>query len=444
MAAKTLLKGGTVLTLGARTPNFVEGDVLIEGDRISEVGTGLRARGAEEIDASQSIVMPGFVDTHRHGWKSLFRNLGLRGSDAGSPVPSELYGLHYRPEDAYAATFIGLLGAAEAGITTVVDWSDILVDDDYTEAVLQAHSEAGVRTVLVYAGAPWRDGGSDPEPSVRRLAAGESGTQGPLTVLAFGPGEPRREELDSVNAQWQLARELGLRIHTHAGVGHESRGVVSSLGERGLLGEDVTLVHCSHLDGADLDSIKARRVAVSLAPASEMAGGLGSPPLQELIDRDIRPGLGVDSEGLAPGDMFAQMRAANSIQHATHFDLKLAGKGGLPNLLSTREVIKYATFDGARVAGLGEVTGSIEPGKQADIIVLRTDRPNIHPINDPIGAVVWGMDTSNLAWVFVAGRAVMAEGSLTADVDNARRLAVDSQRRVGEAAGILVGAGDSP
>ena len=170
-----------------------------------------------------------------------------------------------------------------------------------------------------------------------------------------------------------------------------------------------------------------------------MGGGVGSLPNQKLIDRGIRPGLAIDDERVAPGDMFAQMRAAISLQHATLFDLKLAGKAGVPHLLSTRDVIRYATVDGARVAGLGAVAGSLEPGRHADIVVLRADRPNIFPINDPIGAVVWGMDTSNVDWVFVGGRALMRNGTLEADVKQARSLAATAQRRVALAAGLLIG-----
>jgi len=194
------------------------------------------------------------------------------------------------------------------------------------------------------------------------------------------------------------------------------------------------------LDEADLDAVRSSGAAVSLAPSSEMAGGIGSPPIQELIDRDIRPGLGVGDEQVAPGDMFAQMRATISLQHATVFDRKLAGKAGLPKLMSTRDVIRAATSEGARVAGVDAVSGSIEPGKQADLIVLRTDRPNIFPINDPIGAVVWGMDTSNVDWVFVGGRVVMREGRLQGDVQRARSLATAARQRVVGASGLVVGA----
>jgi 5-methylthioadenosine/S-adenosylhomocysteine deaminase len=143
---------------------------------------------------------------------------------------------------------------------------------------------------------------------------------------------------------------------------------------------------------------------------------------------------------VAPGDLFAQMRAAISTQHATLFALKLAGKAGLPRLMSTRDVIRCATVEGARVAGSRGVTGSIEPGMQADIIVLRTDRPNIFPINDPIGAVVWGMDTSNVDMVLVGGRVLMRDGVLLADVQRARELATAARRRVAPAAGLVTGA----
>ena len=203
----------------------------------------------------------------------------------------------------------------------------------------------------------------------------------------------------------------------------------------------MTLVHCTNLDDGSLDAIAASGARVALTPSSEMATGIGTPPIQRIIDRKIRPGLGIDDERVAPGDLFAQMRATISLQHATYFDLKLAGKAGLPNLLTTREVIRFGTVDGAKTIGLGSVAGTLEPGKKADLVLLRTDRPNIAPVNDPIGAVVWGMDTSNVDWVLVSGQAVMRGGSLTADVAKARSLAATAQARVAGAAGLLVGSG---
>lgn len=420
-----LLKGGCVLSLDSRVGNHVRADVLIEGGRVTEVGPNVRVRNVEQIDATDTIVMPGFVDTHRHAWESLFRGLG---DVADAPDAATRLGPHYSADDVYAATLISLLGAIEAGITTVVDWADVA--RDHFDAIAQAHADAGVRTVLAAASPAWSD---RPDWHTPPTAAGS-----PLLTVAAGPPASLRDN-DRVTDEWQRARAADLRIHAHAGRRRDDRGEV--VGVTSLLGPDVTLVHCSSLDDADFDAIAASGASVALAPAGEMVKGHEPPPMQKLADRDIRPGLAVDTERLAPGDMFAPMRAAISLQHATHFDLKLAGKGSLPNLLTTRQVIRYATIDGARAVGLGDVTGSITPGKRADLIVLRADRPNIAPVNDPIGAVVWGMDTSNLDWVFVDGQPRMREGILDVDIDRVKKLVSEARDRVAAAAGILLSSG---
>ena len=421
MSDRLVVRGGCVLTLGARSPNHPVADVLIEDGRITDIGSRLRARDAEMIDASHGVVMPGMVDTHRHAWRSLFRNSG----DAPAP---EVIGPHHEPDDLYTATLVSLLSAAETGITAVVDWADVHSDPAHVDAVAQAHADSGLRTVLVVAAPAWDPTG--PPPSA-------SPSVGPRSVIAHGAPDPVPGDVDATLASWDAARQAGRRIHTHLGHVSGHAGLAAELARRGGLGPDVTLVHCSNLDDADLDAIAQAGAAVAITPSTEMAGGLGSPPMQRLLDREMRPGLGIGHTQIGPGDMFAQIRAAISIQHGHYFDLKLAGKGGLPNLLSTREVIRYATSDGARVAGLDD-TGSLEVGKRADLIVLRTDRPNIHPVNDPIGAVVWGMDPSNIEWVIADGKVVVREGELVADVDSVRQKAIDAVRRVSTAAGLAV------
>jgi 5-methylthioadenosine/S-adenosylhomocysteine deaminase len=431
VTSKILLSGGCVLTLGAKTPNFTRADVLIDGETVAEIGPGIRARDAEQIDATDTIVMPGFVDTHRHAWRSLSRNIGAQPSNGGAAGDGD----ELQPDDVYAATLIGLFGAIEAGISTVVDWSPIRSDRALADAALRAHADAGLRTVFVHAPRIGTEDRGSSAPAVRRLVARLTETAGPLTTIALGSEIPGSNDRAPVELEWTVARELGLRIHAHADPETTEPGAIAQLARRNLLGEDVTLVHCSSLDDEDVEAIASSGAAVSLAPSGEMAGLLETPPIQSLIDRDIRPGLGVDEERLTPGDLFAQMRATISMQHATVFDRKLAGKAGVPRLMSTRDVIRHATVDGARAAGLGTVTGSLEPGKKADIIMLRTDRPNIFPINDPIGAVVWGMDTSNVDRVFVSGRTVMRGGALDADVARARNLATGARRRMIESSG---------
>ena len=141
---KVLLSGGCVLALAAKTPNYLQADVLIDDGVVAEVGTGLHVRDAERVDATGTIVMPGFVDTHRHAWRSLFRNQG-DGAASGEPAVPAAVRDRYQPEDVYAATLIGLLGAAEAGITTVVDWSEIPPDEDLLDARLDALGDFGRR-----------------------------------------------------------------------------------------------------------------------------------------------------------------------------------------------------------------------------------------------------------------------------------------------------------
>lgn len=409
--ARLLIKGGCVLTLGPKSQNFPQADVLIEDGRIAEIGRDVRARGAEVVDAADTIVMPGFVDVHRHLWKTLLRNLGtthVPGVDAGA----------LEPDDVYAATLLGILAAAETGVTTIVDWADAAIDDDRKEAALQAHDESGLRTVFVRPG----------QPKDERGFGGSSDTH--LRTVAYGSPDLFEADVSALTERWTRARRDGLRIHAHAATRDSATTTIRDLAAAGMLAADVSLVHCFRFDDEDLDAIASSRASVLLTPAAEMAHGLGPPPVQQFIDRGIRPGLGVGDELLAPGDLFSQMRAVQSIQHAMHFDLKLAGKGGLPNLLDTRDTIRYATLDGARAIGLAEVTGSLEPGKQADIVLLRMDRPNIAPVNDPIGAVVWGMDPSNVEAVYVAGRPIVRAGVLEADVDRVRRLAIDASAKV--------------
>jgi 5-methylthioadenosine/S-adenosylhomocysteine deaminase len=421
-----LLKGGVVLSQSRRVGNHVQADVLLQDGRVAEVGPGLRARDAEVIDATDMIVMPGFVDAHRHGWRSLLRNLD------GEETPETVLrrtGPRFGPDEVYAATLLSLVSAAEAGVTTAVDWSDIQVDAATFDASLQAHADAGLRTVFVPVAPAWADGVPDPLAMARRVTSDAATRVPATTTLAFGSADLVRGGQE-FRSSWRRARELGLRIHVHAGLSRDARGLVGDVAARGDLGPDVTVVHGTHLDDHDLDAIASNDVGLAVAPTMEMASGLGIPPLQALIDRGIRPGLATEDQLVSPGDLFAQMRSAQSVQHAASFARKLGGEGSVPRLLTTREVLRYATVDGAVVAGLGEVTGCLEPGRQADVVLLRTDRPNIAPVNDPIGAVVWGMDASNVDTVFVAGRPLVRGGAVVADESHIRALALAARERL--------------
>jgi cytosine/adenosine deaminase-related metal-dependent hydrolase len=266
MTSTLLLSGGCVLTLGARTPNFARADVLIEGGVIADVGPGLRARDAETVDASDAIVMPGFVDTHRHAWTTLFRNAGIADDASGETAR---FDDRYGPDDVYAATLIGLLGAGEAGITTVVDWSPLPAEDGLADAALRAHADAGLRSVFVHAPRVTPDG-PPLDAAVSRLA----GSTGPSTRIAFGSAVPGDGD-EGVAEAWRRARELGLRIHAHADRRAPLGGSIAAAAARGLLADDVTLIHPTDVEDADLEAIASSGAAIERAPAGEMGGGRG-------------------------------------------------------------------------------------------------------------------------------------------------------------------------
>lgn len=438
--SRVLLQGGCVLSLDRKVGNFHRADVLIEDATIAAVGPDLRSGGAEVIDCANTIVMPGFVDTHRHVWESLFRNLGDRAPsrDADPGALSRQIGPAFGPEDVHAGTLVGLLGALDAGVTTVLDWSHIQTTPDHTESVISAHRESGVRSVFGYGAPWWSDAPSVDADEVRRVAKTHFNSTDQLLTLALAPPGPDFSTMDETKADWALARELGARISVHVGVGDSGRrGKVTEMSGAGLLGPDTTYVNCATLSDDEIGKIADSGGSFSLSAAAGMMMGYGMPPIQQLLDRQISPGLSVDAESNVPTDMFTQMRTVISLQHASLFDLKLSGKAGLPGLLTTRRILEFATLGGAKALGLDHVIGSLTPGKEADLIVLRSDRPNIHPINDPIGAVVWGMDTSNVDSVFVAGKPVKRDGGLTGvDMVRVREQAYLARDRVAHGAGL--------
>jgi cytosine/adenosine deaminase-related metal-dependent hydrolase len=196
------------------------------------------------------------------------------------------------------------------------------------------------------------------------------------------------------------------------------------MGEAGLLGHDTTYIHCTTLNDTEIQMIVDTGGTVSLASPVEMMMGHGMPPIQKFLDRGLRPSLSVDVETNVPSDMFNQMRSVLALQRAT-----ATAQGKVP--LSPMEVLACATIDGARANGLDAKVGTLTPGKQADLIMLRTDRINVTPLNDPATAVVAGMDTGNVDTVLIAGRVMKRHGKLLhVDWPAVRRMAAESRDHV--------------
>ena len=434
MASKrTLLKNGTVLSLDKKVGNFKQADVLIEGSKIEAVGPNLSAASAEVIDASNMIVMPGFVDTHRHIWEGILRNIGtdvpLEGEVSYLAFILNTLAPVYRPEDVYAGNLVSLLGAIDAGITTLLDWSHIQATREHADAGIRALQESGMRAVFAYGNPWWKYPDAEQDNWFRGVAKQYFSSKDQLLTLGYAPPGPEFTPFEMAKAHWELAREVEAHLTVHVGVGTSGQhGKLGEMGRAGLLKNDTTYIHCTTLNDEEIQMIVDTGGSVSLASPVEMMMGHGMVPTQKFLDRGLRPSLSVDVETNVPNDMFTQMRSVISLQHALLFDQKLQGKDNVPAPLTTRDLLEFATIEGARANGLADKTGSLTPGKEADVIMLRTDRPNIFPINDPIGAVVWGMDTSNVDSVFVAGRALKRNGQLLGvDLNRVRKMAYESR-----------------
>src|SRR5688572_5234092 len=432
-AQRILIKNGCVLTLDKSVGNFHQADVLIEGTKISAVGLNVSTADAEVIDASDMIVMPGFIDTHRHVWEGILRNIGtdipLEGDASYLTIILNTLAPAYRPEDAYIGDLVGLYGAIDAGITTILDWSHIQATREHADAVIKALQESGMRAVFAYGYPWWKEPEENQNDWIREIAKQYFSTKDQLLTFALAPQGPEFTSFETTKAHWQLARELDARITVHVGVGTAGKSAkLRDMGKAGLLKDDTTYIHCTTLSDEEIKMIVDTGGRVSLASANEMNMGYGMPPIQRFLNHGLRPSFSVDTETNMPNDMFTQMRSVNSLQHAMIFDRKLEGKRNLPPFMNSRDVIECATIEGARATGLANKTGTLTPGKEADLIMLRTDRPNILPVNDPIGAVVWGMDTSNVDSVFVAGNALKRNGKLLdVDLDHLREMAYKSR-----------------
>ncbi|MET0831680.1 MAG: amidohydrolase family protein [Acidimicrobiia bacterium] len=431
---RKLVRGGTVLSLDKDVGDFAVGDVLIEGDQIVAVGPGLEAAGAEEIDASGMIVMPGFVDSHRHIWEGLLRNIGtdvpLEGRTSYISFVLHRLAPAFRPEDAYVGNLVSALGAIDAGITTLLDWSHIQGSPAHTDAVIQALEDSGLRGVFAY-GFPWWGKWEERQPSwFVRAATEHFSTKDQMLTLALAAPGPEFTDFEVSRDHWKLARETEARITTHVGVGSYGQDAkVQRFGEAGLLGPDTTYIHCTTLNDVEIQMIVDTGGTVSLASPVEMMMGHGMPPIQKFLDRGLKPSLSVDVETNVPGDMFNQMRSVLALQRTM-----ASAEEKVP--VSAREVLAYATVEGARANGLDGKVGTLTPGKKADLILLRTDRINVTPLNDPATAVVAGMDTGNVDTVLIAGRVMKRNGELLhVDWPAVSRMAAESRDYVIEKSG---------
>ena len=315
-----------------RLGDFPKGDVHIQDGLVIAVGEHLEVAGAETIDASSMIVMPGFVDGHRHMWEGVVRNtLPTEDLNGYFELVNKGFAPAYTPEDAYLGTLVSALGALDAGITTVFDWSHIQTTPDHTDATISALREAGLRAIFAFGMPGAADRGHQWPHDLLRLQKEVFSSTDQLLALALASLSPEHVPDAMAKAHFVLTKDAGLIISVHAGLnGMGEPHQIERFGKEGLLGRHVNLVHCNTLTAAEWAIIAETGTSVCITPPIEMQMGQGVPPIQQARNAGVKPSLGVDVETSVPGDMWTQMRVIFALQRSNVFEMTHAGRRRRP------------------------------------------------------------------------------------------------------------------
>src|SRR3990167_988138 len=426
---RTLLRGGTIISGDPTVGDLRRGDLLIVGSRIEAVGPSIDADDVEVIDARGMVVMPGFVDSHRHTWQSLLRAVGTDWTLGQYYTGMRLVmGGLFTPDDMRLANLLGALECLNAGITTLFDWSHNNNTPDHADGAIAGLRDAGIRAVWAYGNGndEWIPPNDKPTNmrDVARVKLEHFSSTDQLLQMAFAARGPEFTPLDMTEQEFRQAHELGLPISVHVGVGRWSAvQPMKQLQARGLLYRGTNYVHCCTLPDDELQLLVDSGGSASLAPDTALNEGFGDPPTLRLLKLGLKPSLCVDVVSSAPGDMFAAMRlllstargneARKALQENREFD---------PIPLTSKEVFCFATNEGAHACGLGDVCGTLKPGKDADVVMLDARHINMMPLNYSYGNIVESAHPGNVDSVFVAGRAVKRHGQLVGiDLANLER-----------------------
>jgi 5-methylthioadenosine/S-adenosylhomocysteine deaminase len=473
---RKLLKGGVVLTLDPSVGDFEKADVLVEGKKIVAIGPNLQGSGAEVIDCSGTIVMPGFISTHHHQYYTIQRAINADGyivfasnppsafQQNGSwpfesyssiqtiwtagrigPASNPTWDLGrppYDPEDLYVSELVSSLSQITQGLTMGTDTSQASHTPAHTDAMIQGIMDSGRRTLYDYSNGTNRSAQFPDQPNefpgaignttsgIGRLAKQYFSSKDQLVTLGFSGG-PTNAFAGATYTGWQLGREFGAFLNAHS-VGSPQQIVAAAADPRnGTDWSDVTRVHCVRWQDNSVgqisydaytgssrawDILAERGAHASIAVIIEMQMRHGMPPFQMALNHGILPSLSPDVDTNMTPDPFSMMRGAFCVQRALSSDFAFAESNPdnlpVPQSITCRQVLEMMTIAGAAGSGVLDKVGTLTPGKEADIVVLDTRNINIAPVNNAPGAVVTMMDTRHVRDVLIAGKVVFRNGKL--------------------------------
>jgi len=431
---RILLEHATVLSMDPNVGDFDDANILIEGEKILAVGPHIAADDAEVIDGRGRIVTPGLVNAHIHTWEFQLRGIGSDWVGFRDYV-ANMHGnlaTRYGVRDVYLGNLLGALNQLRNGTTTIVDWCHILRDAEMTDAAIDALEESGIRAVFARGTVkpPERPGEVPyhkkpfPREEIERLRKGRLSSDDRLVTLAMAILGPDWGEYDVAAHDIRLAREFGLFNSAHT-YGRKGKRVVEDgyprLAKEGLLGPDHNIGHGNCFDETELKIVLDAGCTITATNLTEMLNYEQPAMLGRLIKHGATPSLGTDCDPYFNSSMLAVTRHA--FLHQRELDNRsLWHEGAWPaktqHSTLTRDALYWATLGGAKAFGLDKKTGSITPGKQADLVMFDCRGMNIFPAlpgGNAAHIVVMYAESSDIENVLVAGRFAKRAGKLTFD-----------------------------
>jgi 5-methylthioadenosine/S-adenosylhomocysteine deaminase len=439
--SRTVLRGAQVITMSPGHPDAERIDIVIDDDRIAEIGKTVGTPDAETVDLSGRIVMPGLINAHLHTWQSALR---LAGTDwTLLEYLHRMHGSvaqHYTPADIHIANLAGALNQIDCGSTTLGDWCHNNLTPEHTDAALEGLQESGIRAVFLH-GAPNRAGDvGHPLAEIDRLLDGSVRTQRLLTVGMAVAG-PQYCTPDVAVADLRAAAERDLIASMHQSGGRPA-AAWEAVRRAGLFGPLINVVHGAGLGRDWVAALVEAGVSFTTTPESELGHGHGTPITGELLRLGAGPSLGTDTETATSGEILTAARIAlahaRGLDHEQH--RQATGLMSTTASVTCKRALSWATVEGARALGLADRVGRLEPGMQADLIVVDARALNLWPAHDPIAAALHA-SVANIEAVMIAGLWRKRDHRLVdVDLENVRSRLLESGERLSRRLTVASGA----
>lgn len=437
---KILIKGAQVISMATGRPDSEHVDLLIERGRIASIGADLEDQGAEIVDASGKIVIPGLINAHMHTWQT-----GLRGVAANWSLIEYVHWMHnelaskFTPHDIEVATLAGALNQINCGTTTLADWCHNNQTPDHTDAAIRGLRKSGIRAVYLHGTPHPHDENIDhsevphPASEIDRLLSTQFTSEDDLLTLGMAILGPHYSIPEVAISDLQLAKDKGLIVSMHQS-GGPARSVDGweRVEAAGVLGPNVNVVHGTDLADDRLQHLVDLGVSFTVTPEIEMTVGHGYSITGRLQNLGSAPSLGIDIESCISGEMLVAARMAMAQQRALDHEQarQETGMMAFPLTITGKDALSWATIHGARALGLADKVGSIEVGKLADLVFVDASSINLWPSHDAIATVLQA-SVANIDSVMINGEWRKRNGKLIyGDIDALKAELLESGARI--------------